>query len=67
MGTFEVDVNAMVTIHASEHFTIAANSTEEAEEKAKELFEFRMCEKHGYADYDEVEVIHYIEDWRDKI
>ena len=64
MGTFEVDVNAMVTIHENEHFTVRANSAEEAEEKAKELFEMRMWEKHGYADYDEIEVVHYPENWR---
>ena len=63
MGTFEVDVNAMVTIHENEHFTVRANSAEEAEEEAKKLFELRMWEKHGYADYDEVEVIHYCNDW----
>lgn len=64
MGTFEVDVNAMVTVHESEHFTICADSVEDAEEKAKKLFEMRMWEKHGYADYNEVEVVHYPENWR---
>lgn len=63
MGIFEVDVSAMVTIHETEHFAVAANSVEEAEEEAKKLFEMRMWEKHGYADYDEVEVIHYCNDW----
>ena len=63
MGIFEVDVNAMVTIHENEHFVICANSVEEAEEEAKKLFELRMWEKHGYADYDEVDVIHYCNDW----
>ena len=63
MGVFEIEVNAMVTICESDNFTIAADSAEEAEEEAKELFKLRMWEKHGYADYDEVDVIHYCNDW----
>ena len=65
MGTFEVDVNAMVTVHESEHFTICADSAEEAEEKAKKLFEMRMWEKHGYADWErgDENIEHYCNDW----
>lgn len=40
MGTFEVNVNAMVTIYESEHFTITANSAEEAKEKQKSSLSF---------------------------
>lgn len=65
MRTFEVNVNAMVTIYESEDFTICANSAEEAEKKAKELFEFRMQEKHGYADWErgDENIKHYCNDW----
>ena len=66
MEVFEVDVNAMVTIHETEHFVVRANSVEEAEEEAKKLFELRMWEKHGYADYDEVDVIHHCNDWEEQ-
>ena len=63
MKAFEIEVNAMVTIYESDNFTIAADSAEEAEEKAIEMFKLRMWEKHGYADYAEVNVIHYCNDW----
>ena len=63
MRTFEVDVDAMITIHEIEHFMVHANSAEEAEEEAKQLFKLRMGEKHGYADYDEAKVTHYCNDW----
>ena len=66
MGIFEIDVSAMVTIHETEHFAVRADSVEEAEEEAKKLFELRMWEKHGYADYDEVDVIHYCNDWEEQ-
>ena len=63
MSKFTIDVSAMVTICESDNFTIAANSAEEAEEKAKEMFKLRMWEKHGYADYSDEKVIHYCGDW----
>ena len=66
MGIFEIEVSAMVTICESDCFTIAANSAEEAEEKAKEMFKLRMWEKHGYADYSDEKVIHYCEDWEEQ-
>lgn len=68
MRTFEVDVNAMVTIYETEHFAVRANSVEEAEEEARKLFKSRMSEKHGYADYEEgeEEIIHYCNDWEEQ-
>ena len=63
MGIFTMEVNAMVTIYESDCFTIAANSAEEAEEKARQKFKLRMLEKHGYADYTEEKVMHYCNDW----
>ena len=66
MGIFEIEVSAMVTICESDYFTITANSAEEAEEKAKEMFKLRMWEKHGYADYSDAEVIHYCNDWEEQ-
>ena len=66
MEVFEIQVNAMVTICESDSFTIVANTAEEAEEKAKELFKVRMWEKHGYADYDEAEVEHHCINWEEK-
>ena len=66
MEVFEIQVNAMVTIHESESFIIVANSAEEAEEKAKKFFRVRMDDKHGYADYDEAEVEHLCINWEEK-
>ena len=66
MGIFEVDVKALVTIMQTEHFTVCAESAEEAEKEAKKLLRLRMWEKHGYADYDDAEVIHYCNDWEEQ-
>ena len=65
MEVFEVDVSAMVTIHETEHFAVRANSAEEAEEEAKKLFELRMWEKYGYADWErgDENIEHYCNDW----
>ena len=66
MEIYEIQVNAMITIHESDSFTIVANSAKEAEEKAKELFKVRMEDKHGYVDYDEAEVEHLCINWEEK-
>ena len=63
MSKFTMDVSALVTICESDTFVVEADSAEEAEEKARELFKLRVEEKYGYADYDEEEIIHYCNDW----
>ena len=64
MSKFTMHISAMVTIMDGDTFVVEANSAEEAEKKCREMFKLRMWEKHGYADYDEVEVVHYPENWR---
>lgn len=65
MSKFSLDVNAFVTIMKTEHFVVEADSAEEAEEKARDLFSLRMWEEFGYADWDKgnERIDHYCNDW----
>ena len=62
---YSMEISGMVTIFQTEHFTVQATSKEEAEAKCRELFQQRMWEKHGYADWQagDEQIIHYHNDW----
>ena len=69
MAKFDISVDAQVTIFEEDRFEIEADTIEEAEEKAQELFKMRMWEKYGWADYDSVRLTYEnegeaIEQWK---
>lgn len=57
MANFFIEVDAMVTIHPSQHFIIEANTEEEALIEAERRFNANLEEEYGWIDMDELNSI----------